>query len=95
MSCKPYKFEYWCRKAYADLAERLRIGEVKAEKAWHARYDAGLASWRTLRTQHAIQAFKNRVAAEWTQPQPCLVLFAELRQAQKSAYQVCAAVLYN
>ena len=77
------------RQAYANLAEQLRIGEVKAEEAWHGRFEAGLASWRTLRTQHAIQAFKDRIANEWTQPQPCLTLFQELTQAQQSAYKVC------
>ena len=61
---------------------------MNAEEAWHARYEAGVADWRTLRTQHAIQAFKDRVADEWTEPQPCLALFAELTQAQQSAHKV-------
>ena len=85
------QFERWCSKAYADLIEHLRISEVKAEKAWHARHEAGLVSWRTLRTQHAIEVFKSRIAAEWTQPEPSLALFAEFKQAQNSAYQVRAA----
>lgn len=76
-----------CRKAYADLAEQLSIGEVKAEEAWHASFEAGLASWRTLRTQHAIRVFKDRIADEWTEPQPCLLLFEELTKAQQSAYK--------
>lgn len=76
------------RKVYANLACQLMVAEVKSEEAWHARYESGLASWRTLRTQHAVCLFNKRLAGEWGEPEACLVIFRQLSQQQESAYEV-------
>lgn len=76
------------RKVYATLTCQLKVAEVKSEEAWHARYEAGLASWRTLRTQHALRLFDERLAGEWAEPQPCLGIYRELSLQQASAYEV-------
>lgn len=76
------------RKVYANLTCQLKVAEVKSEEAWHARYEAALASWRTLRTQHAVHLFGERLAGDWAEPQPCLVIYQQLSQQQESAYQV-------
>ena len=83
------------RKVYANLARQLMVAEVKSEEAWHARYEAGLASWRTLRTQHALRLFNERLAGEWGEPEPCLAIYQQLSQQQGSAYEVrlCAPAL--
>ncbi|KAL3136899.1 hypothetical protein ABBQ32_006507 [Trebouxia sp. C0010 RCD-2024] len=75
------------RKVYANLTCQLKVAEVKSEEAWHARYEAALASWRTLRTQHAVHLFGERLAGDWAEPQPCLVIYQQLSQQQESAYQ--------
>ena len=77
-----------CRKVYIGLAQQLMIAEVKSEEAWHARFEAGLASWRMLRTQHAVRLFNDRLANELAAPEPCLAIYRELSQDQASAYQV-------
>ena len=77
------------RKVYANLTCQLKVAEVKSEEAWHARYEAGLASWRTLRTQHAVRLFNESLAGEWAEPQPYLVIYQHLSQQQESAFQVC------
>ena len=64
------------------------IAEVKAEEAWHARFEAGLASWRTLRTHHAVRLFNERLAGELAEPEPCLATFKQLTHDQALAYQV-------
>ena len=64
------------------------IAEVKAEEAWHARFEAGLASWRTLRTHHAVRLFNERLAGELAEPEPCLAIFKQLTHDQALAYQV-------
>lgn len=77
-----------CRKVYANLACQLMVAEVKSEEAWHARFEAGLASWRTLRTQHALGLYNDRLAGEWGEPESRLVIFRQLSQEQKIAYEV-------
>lgn len=69
------------------------VAEVKSEEAWHARYEAGLASWRMLRTQHALHLFRERLAGEWGEPEPCLAIFRQLSQQQQSAYEVSPTYL--
>lgn len=81
-----------CRKVYIGLAQQLMIGEVKSEEAWHARFEAGLASWRMLRTQHAVRLFNDRLANELAAPEPCLAIYRELSQDQASAYQVSSFI---
>ncbi len=76
------------RKVYSTLTCQLKVAEVKSEEAWHACYQAGLASWRTLRTQHAVRLFNERLAGEWAEPQPCLAIYQQLSQQQASAYEV-------
>ena len=68
------------------------IAEVKSEEAWHARFEAGLASWRMLRTQHAVRLFNDRLANELAAPEPCLAIYRELSQDQASAYQVSSFI---
>lgn len=68
--------------------QQLMIADVRSEEAWHARFEAGLASWRTLRTQHAVHLFNMRLAGELAEPEPCLALFKDLTRDQASAYQV-------
>lgn len=82
-----------CRKVYANLACQLMVAEVKSEEAWHACYEAGLSSWRTLRTQHALSLFNQRLAGEWGEPESCLATFRQLSQQQESAYEVGHAYL--
>lgn len=77
-----------CRKVYANLTCQLMVAEVRSEEAWHARYEAGLASWRTLRTRHAVSLFNERLAGEWAEPEPCLAIYHQLSQQQASAYEV-------
>lgn len=73
--------------------QQLMIAEVKAEEAWHARFEVGLASWRTLRTQHAVRLFNERLAGELAEPEPCLAVFRQLTHDQTLAYQVQMAPL--
>ena len=68
--------------------QQLMIAEVKAEEASHARFEAGLASWRTLRTQHAMRLFNERLAGELAEPTACLAIFKQLTHDQTLAYQV-------
>ena len=82
-----------CRKVYTTLTQQLMIAEVKAEEAWHSRFEAGLASWRTLRTQHAVHLFNDRLAGELAEPEPCLAIFRQLTHNQTLAYQVHMAPL--
>ena len=82
------------RKVYATLACQLTVAEVKSEEAWHARYESGLASWRTLRTQHALRLFNERLAGEWGEPESCLAIFQQLSQQQKSAFEVGPTYLF-
>ncbi len=79
-----------CRKVYTNLMRQLMVAEVNFEEAWHACFDAGLASWRTLRTQHAVRLFNDRLASELAEPEPCLEIFRQLTRDQASAYQVCS-----
>ena len=76
------------RKVYASLACQLMVAEVNSEESWQARYKAGLASWRMLRTQHALRLFNERLAGEWGEPESCLAIFRQLSQQQQSAYEV-------
>ena len=76
------------RKVYTSLTCQLTVAEVRFEEAWHARFAAGLASWRTLRTQHAISLFNARLAGELSEPDARLDIFRLLRQDQAAAYQV-------
>ena len=64
------------------------IADVKSEEAWHARFEAGLASWRTLHTQHAVRLFNTRLAGELAEPERCLAIFKDLTRDQAAAYQV-------
>ena len=82
-----------CRKVYANLACQLMVAEVKSEEAWHARYKAGLASWRMLRTQQALRIFNERLAGEWGEPECCLAIFQQLSEQQESAFEVGPAQL--
>ena len=83
----------YCRKVYTTLTQQLMIAEVKAEEAWHSRFEAGLASWRTLRAQHAVRLFNERLAGELAEPEPCLAIFRQLTHDQTLAYQVHMAPL--
>lgn len=76
------------RKVYANLACQLMVAEVKSEEVWHAQFEAGLASWRTLRTQHALRLYNERLAGEWGEPESRLAIFRQLSQEQKTAYEV-------
>ena len=73
---------------YTSLTCQLTVAEVRFEEAWHARFASGLASWRTLRTQHAIGLFNARLAGELSEPDARLDIYRLLRQDQAAAYQV-------
>lgn len=64
------------------------VAEVNSEEAWHARFEAGLASWRTLRTQHALRLYNEHLAGEWGEPESRLAIFRQLSQEQKIASDV-------
>ena len=67
------------------------VSEVQCEEAWLTRFEAGLASWRMLRTQHIITLYNERLAGEWAEPQPRLALYQQLSQRQATAYKVSCA----
>ena len=64
------------------------IAEVQAEETWHTAFQQGVASWRTLRTQHAIRLFCERLSSELAGPQPFLAVYKDLSHDQAAAYQV-------
>ncbi|QDZ22858.1 DUF4455 domain-containing protein [Chloropicon primus] len=75
-------------KVYAELQRRLRTAEVIKEKKCKEALDEGLEKWRQLRTQHAIECFKERVKSkEIYDPIQRSELFVRITDKQAKIYQ--------
>ena len=75
-------------KIYADFQRRLRTAEVIQEKKCKEDLDKGLEKWRQLRTQHAIECFKERVKSEEvSNPAVRADLFDRITNKQTKIYE--------
>jgi glycerol-3-phosphate dehydrogenase len=85
-----------CRQVAADALQRLHEQQVLLEQSRRQRWEAALASWRTLRSKHAIACFCEHVTADLSEPPARLDAFAQLRAAQEDAHvqlqQLCKRV---
>ncbi|KAG2484900.1 hypothetical protein HYH03_016380, partial [Edaphochlamys debaryana] len=80
------------RRAYADLVSRLQVAEVEAERARRAAWQDGHNRWRSLRTQHAIRTFVERIkSSEFAEPSDRLAAFGTLRERQAAALAALSA----
>jgi hypothetical protein len=77
-----------CRCAYADLLKRLGVAEIEAERSRRAHWESSLVSWRTLRSEHAVQLFQQRIrSSEFADPPERLKLFESMRSWQQDTMQ--------
>ncbi|KAL6762773.1 hypothetical protein V8C86DRAFT_3130507 [Haematococcus lacustris] len=71
------------RRAYADLLGRLHVAEVEAERQRRQRWEEALNAWRSLRFNHALQLFTQRIKSpEFAEPAERLALFEAIREWQ-------------
>jgi hypothetical protein len=85
-----------CRQVAADALQRLHEQQVLLEQSRRQRWEAALASCRTLRSKHAIACFCEHVTVDLSEPPARLHAFAQLRAAQEDAHvqlqQLCKRV---
>lgn len=74
------------RRTACELLKQLHTAEVQTERTRRRRWEAALARWCTLRSEHAVQLYVERLASRgFAEPPERLQLYRQLRAAQEEA----------